>query len=84
MLITDLKTDIYTTIFYFSEQSAPSKAEERERGLVCDLLATFLRHYYDSNITMHLFGSSHNGFGFRGSDLDICLVFDNIEDSQVS
>jgi len=67
---------------YVFKQSAPSKAEERERGLVCDLLATFLRHYYDSNITMHLFGSSHNGFGFRGSDLDICLVFDNIEDSQ--
>lgn len=51
---------------------------------MCESLATYLRHYYDNSITMHLFGSSHNGFGFRGSDLDICLVFGNIEDGQVS
>jgi len=32
---------------------------------------------------MQLFGSSRNGFGFKGSDLDICLTFDDNANGEV-
>ena len=36
----------------------------------------FLALLLSSGATLKLFGSSVNGFGFRQSDMDICMTFD--------
>lgn len=33
---------------------------------------------------LFLFGSSKNGFGFRTSDIDICMTFDDVAKEEVN
>ena len=45
-----------------------------ERDRIVNNLQNYIRQSF-AGATLRLFGSSANGFGFRGSDLDICLTF---------
>lgn len=61
---------------------APSELEERVRDHILQDLQTFVRRHF-AGAKLQLFGSSKNGFGFRQSDLDICMMLegqDNIDD----
>lgn len=61
---------------------APSELEERVRDHILQDLQTFVRRHF-TGAKLQLFGSSKNGFGFRQSDLDICMMLegqDSIDD----
>ncbi|KAK4314793.1 hypothetical protein Pmani_013939 [Petrolisthes manimaculis] len=53
----------------------PSNEEIEERDRIVADLESYIRQFFQT-VTLKLFGSSANGFGFQGSDLDICLTFD--------
>ncbi|CAF3156096.1 unnamed protein product [Rotaria socialis] len=59
---------------YITEQCKPrhNDIENRERILI-QLQKQFEKDYPDCSL--HAFGSFYNGFGFRKSDLDVCIVF---------
>lgn len=57
---------------------APSDLEERVRDYILQDLQTFVRRHF-AGARLQLFGSSKNGFGFRQSDLDICMMLDGQE-----
>ncbi|XP_067377388.1 terminal uridylyltransferase 7 isoform X2 [Channa argus] len=54
---------------------APDELEVRVREHILKDLETFVRRQF-AGAQLQLFGSSKNGFGFRQSDLDICMVLD--------
>ncbi|XP_076812263.1 terminal uridylyltransferase 7-like isoform X3 [Clavelina lepadiformis] len=56
-----------------------SYEEIQQRNAICRELANFLQTHFDPNTSMSLFGSSRNGFGFGGSDLDICMTYSDDE-----
>ncbi|XP_051923084.1 terminal uridylyltransferase 7 isoform X50 [Hippocampus zosterae] len=61
---------------------APDDLEMAVRERILQDLETFVRRQFPG-ARLQLFGSSKNGFGFRQSDLDICMVRegqDNIDD----
>nr|CAB3267384.1 terminal uridylyltransferase 4 [Phallusia mammillata] len=60
----------------------PSREELNQRQHICSNLTRYLQYNYNSHSTMQLFGSSKNGFGFKGSDLDICLTLDNNDNGE--
>ncbi|CAF1111531.1 unnamed protein product [Adineta ricciae] len=53
-------------------QPTATDIENRER-ILKQLQKQFEKDYPDCNL--HAFGSFYNGFGFRQSDLDVCIVF---------
>uniref|UniRef100_A0A3P9JJT2 CCHC-type domain-containing protein n=1 Tax=Oryzias latipes TaxID=8090 RepID=A0A3P9JJT2_ORYLA len=61
---------------------APDELELSIRELILQQLEAFVRCQF-AGARLQLFGSSKNGFGFRQSDLDICMVLEgkeNIDD----
>ncbi|XP_070760617.1 terminal uridylyltransferase 7 [Enoplosus armatus] len=54
---------------------APDELEVGVREHILQDLETFVRRQF-AGAQLQLFGSSKNGFGFRQSDLDICMVLD--------
>ncbi|XP_061196234.1 terminal uridylyltransferase 4-like isoform X2 [Saccostrea echinata] len=56
---------------------APSREETRERENIRWELELFIQELYPT-ARLELFGSSNNGFGFRHSDLDLCMTFDDL------
>jgi DNA polymerase sigma len=54
--------------------------ENREKILI-QLQKQFEKDYPDCNL--HAFGSFYNGFGFRESDLDVCIVFKDQREENV-
>lgn len=58
----------------------PSDIENRE-NILKQLQKLFERDYPDCNL--HAFGSFYNGFGFRQSDLDVCIVFKDQREENV-
>ena len=46
-------------------------------------IENFIRHQAFPSARLTLFGSSCNGFGFRNSDLDICMTFEDCSEPQV-
>ncbi|XP_062573267.1 terminal uridylyltransferase 4-like isoform X2 [Saccostrea cucullata] len=56
---------------------APSREEIRERETIRLELELFIQELYPT-ARLELFGSSNNGFGFRHSDLDLCMTFDDL------
>ncbi|XP_059469571.1 terminal uridylyltransferase 4-like [Neocloeon triangulifer] len=54
----------------------PSEEEVTERQIFVHSLQQHLKMKFP-HVKLELFGSSCNGFGFRKSDLDICLTFSN-------
>ena len=57
------------------EEHSPSQQELDHRESALKNLENILKTNFDENIQLVLFGSSRNGFGFKGSDLDLCLSF---------
>lgn len=60
---------------HFLGDFEPSNEEIEERDRIVADLESYIRQFFQT-VTLKLFGSSANGFGFQGSDLDICLTFD--------
>lgn len=57
------------------ETNCPSKQEVKHREDALANLSQIIRDEFDDGIQLVLFGSSRNGFGFKGSDMDLCLSF---------
>merc|ERR1712131_52315 len=55
----------------------PTKSELAHRESALKNLESYLKSNFDSKIKLVLFGSSRNGFGFKGSDMDLCLLFED-------
>ncbi|XP_038142985.1 terminal uridylyltransferase 4 isoform X1 [Cyprinodon tularosa] len=55
---------------------SPSHIEQQKREQILAGLERFIRKEYNDKAQLCLFGSSKNGFGFRDSDLDICMTLE--------
>uniref|UniRef100_A0A1A8DNP5 RNA uridylyltransferase n=1 Tax=Nothobranchius kadleci TaxID=1051664 RepID=A0A1A8DNP5_NOTKA len=55
---------------------SPSHLEQQKREQILVGLERFIRKEYNDKAQLCLFGSSKNGFGFRDSDLDICMTLE--------
>ncbi|XP_034035296.1 terminal uridylyltransferase 4 [Thalassophryne amazonica] len=55
---------------------SPSYSEQQKREQILASLERFIRKEYNDKAQLCLFGSSKNGFGFRDSDLDICMTLE--------
>ncbi|XP_054996688.1 terminal uridylyltransferase 4 isoform X5 [Sorex araneus] len=65
----------------FDELSPPS-SEQHNREQILIGLEKFIQKEYDEKARLCLFGSSKNGFGFRDSDLDICMTLEGHENAE--
>ncbi|RXN00683.1 Terminal uridylyltransferase 4 [Acipenser ruthenus] len=54
----------------------PPPVEQQKREQILASLERFIRKEYNDKARLCLFGSSKNGFGFRDSDLDICMTLE--------
>ncbi|XP_055779188.1 terminal uridylyltransferase 4-like isoform X3 [Salvelinus fontinalis] len=55
---------------------SPSPGEQQKREQILGSLERFIQKEYNDKAQLCLFGSSKNGFGFRDSDLDICMTLE--------
>nr|XP_023674765.1 terminal uridylyltransferase 4 isoform X2 [Paramormyrops kingsleyae] len=55
---------------------SPPPVEQQKREQILAGLERFIRKEYNDKARLCLFGSSKNGFGFRDSDLDICMTLE--------
>ncbi|KAJ3599754.1 hypothetical protein NHX12_033710 [Muraenolepis orangiensis] len=55
---------------------SPSLPEQQKREQILVGLERFIRKEFNDKAQLCLFGSSKNGFGFRDSDLDICMTLE--------
>ncbi|NXI97943.1 TUT7 uridylyltransferase, partial [Psophia crepitans] len=60
---------------------APSVIEDQAREYLRQNLENFIRLDFPGT-KLNLFGSSKNGFGFKQSDLDICMTVDGLETAE--
>ncbi|XP_010005523.1 PREDICTED: terminal uridylyltransferase 7 [Chaetura pelagica] len=60
---------------------APNIVEDQAREHIRQSLENFIRQDFPGT-KLNLFGSSKNGFGFKQSDLDICMTMDGRETSE--
>ncbi|MFT7796556.1 terminal uridylyltransferase 4 [Arapaima gigas] len=58
------------------DELAPPPVEQQKREQILASLERFIRKEYNEKARLCLFGSSKNGFGFRDSDLDICMTLE--------
>ncbi|KAM4706980.1 terminal uridylyltransferase 7 [Discoglossus pictus] len=63
------------------EDFSPTALEDKAREHIRQNLEDFVKHEFEG-ARLSLFGSSKNGFGFKQSDLDICMTFDGIESAE--
>ncbi|XP_037553824.1 terminal uridylyltransferase 4 [Nematolebias whitei] len=61
---------------------SPSHVEQQKREQILVGLERFIRKEYNEKAQLCLFGSSKNGFGFRDSDLDICMTLEGHETAE--
>nr|XP_033477642.1 terminal uridylyltransferase 4 isoform X2 [Epinephelus lanceolatus] len=61
---------------------SPTHAEQQKREQILGSLERFIRKEYNDKAQLCLFGSSKNGFGFRDSDLDICMTLEGHETAE--
>ncbi|NXN86542.1 TUT7 uridylyltransferase, partial [Bombycilla garrulus] len=59
----------------------PNTVEDHAREHIRQSLETFIRQHFPGT-KLDLFGSSKNGFGFKQSDLDICMTVDGLETAE--
>ncbi|XP_048457639.1 terminal uridylyltransferase 4 isoform X3 [Rhincodon typus] len=62
------------------DELSPLEEQNREQTLAS--LERFIRKEFDDKARLCLFGSSKNGFGFRDSDLDICMTLEGHETAE--
>ncbi|NXI59123.1 TUT7 uridylyltransferase, partial [Chloroceryle aenea] len=60
---------------------APNIVEDQAREDIRQNLENFIRQDFPGT-RLNLFGSSKNGFGFKQSDLDICMTMDGLETAE--
>lgn len=60
---------------------APNIVEDQAREYIRQSLEIFIRQEFPGT-KLDLFGSSKNGFGFKQSDLDICMTIDGLETAE--
>ncbi|NXK09314.1 TUT7 uridylyltransferase, partial [Herpetotheres cachinnans] len=60
---------------------ATNIVEDQARELIRQNLENFIRQDFPGT-KLNLFGSSKNGFGFKQSDLDICMTIDGLETAE--
>ncbi|XP_021236125.1 terminal uridylyltransferase 7 isoform X2 [Numida meleagris] len=60
---------------------APNVVEDQAREHIRQNLENFIRLEFPGT-KLNLFGSSKNGFGFKQSDLDICMTMDGLETAE--
>uniref|UniRef100_A0A8B9CZJ5 CCHC-type domain-containing protein n=1 Tax=Anser brachyrhynchus TaxID=132585 RepID=A0A8B9CZJ5_9AVES len=60
---------------------APNTVEDQAREYIRQNLENFIRLEFPGT-KLNLFGSSKNGFGFKQSDLDICMTMDGLETAE--
>ncbi|XP_064032346.1 terminal uridylyltransferase 7 isoform X2 [Pogoniulus pusillus] len=60
---------------------APNIVEDKAREDIRQNLENFIRQDFPGT-KLDLFGSSKNGFGFKQSDLDICMTMDGLETAE--
>ncbi|KAL8203357.1 UNVERIFIED_CONTAM: Terminal uridylyltransferase 7, partial [Gekko kuhli] len=60
---------------------APSNIEDQAREHIRQNLESFIQQEFPGT-KLSLFGSSKNGFGFKQSDLDICMTIDGLESAE--
>ncbi|XP_072927139.1 terminal uridylyltransferase 7-like isoform X1 [Hemitrygon akajei] len=65
----------------FSDFS-PDRLEIQAREHILVDLQSFIKRELNAKAKLCLFGSSKNGFGFRQSDLDICMTFEDRETAE--
>ncbi|XP_071342620.1 terminal uridylyltransferase 4 [Trachinotus anak] len=61
---------------------SPTIIEQQKREQILAGLERFIRKEYNDKAQLCLFGSSKNGFGFRDSDLDICMTLEGHETAE--
>ncbi|XP_041861938.1 terminal uridylyltransferase 4 isoform X2 [Melanotaenia boesemani] len=61
---------------------SPSHVEQQKREQILASLERFIRKEFNDKAQLCLFGSSKNGFGFRDSDLDICMTLEGHETAE--
>lgn len=64
------------TLLQIPKDFGPTVFDTEERKIIVKGLECLIRERYPE-ASLHLFGSSCNGFGFQNSDLDICITFGN-------
>ncbi|KAK6494342.1 terminal uridylyltransferase 7-like [Huso huso] len=60
---------------------SPDQIEEQVREYILQNLEQFVKQEFDG-AKLSLFGSSKNGFGFKQSDLDVCMTFEGKETAE--
>ncbi|KAG8132410.1 hypothetical protein E2320_010268 [Naja naja] len=64
------------------DELSPPFLEQQNREQILASLERFIRKEYNDKARLCLFGSSKNGFGFRDSDLDICMTLEGYENAE--
>ncbi|XP_075038200.1 terminal uridylyltransferase 4 isoform X2 [Mixophyes fleayi] len=64
------------------DELSPNASEQHGREQILTYLERFIRKEFNGNARLCLFGSSKNGFGFRDSDLDICMTLEGHENAE--
>ncbi|ETE73336.1 Terminal uridylyltransferase 4, partial [Ophiophagus hannah] len=64
------------------DELSPPFSEQQNREQILASLERFIRKEYNEKARLCLFGSSKNGFGFRDSDLDICMTLEGYENAE--
>nr|XP_020023010.1 terminal uridylyltransferase 4 isoform X1 [Castor canadensis] len=64
------------------DELSPPFSEQHNREQILIGLEKFIQREYDEKARLCLFGSSKNGFGFRDSDLDICMTLEGHENAE--
>uniref|UniRef100_A0A8C7WPP5 Terminal uridylyl transferase 4 n=1 Tax=Oryzias sinensis TaxID=183150 RepID=A0A8C7WPP5_9TELE len=66
----------------FVDELSPSPVEQQKREQILAGLERFIRKEFNEKAQLCLFGSSKNGFGFRDSDLDICMTLEGHDSAE--
>ncbi|XP_041417414.1 terminal uridylyltransferase 4 isoform X2 [Xenopus laevis] len=64
------------------DELSPNACEQQNREQILTYLERFIRKEFNNYARLCLFGSSKNGFGFRDSDLDICMTLEGQENAK--
>ncbi|XP_075472458.1 terminal uridylyltransferase 4 [Ascaphus truei] len=64
------------------DELSPNVCEQQNREQILSYLERFIRKEFNDKARLCLFGSSKNGFGFRDSDLDICMTLEGHENAE--
>nr|XP_033771993.1 terminal uridylyltransferase 4 isoform X2 [Geotrypetes seraphini] len=64
------------------ELLSPHTSEQQSREQILIYLERFIQKEFNEKARLCLFGSSKNGFGFRDSDLDICMTLEGHENAE--